>query len=255
MRLVCLHALTRDRHDFDAFLPRVDDLDPLALDALGHGDAPRAERYRLVDYADYAQSLLPEGPLVLYGHSLGGQTAVCLAGREPGRFAGLVLEDPPLLSPLRLDEPSQFRRGFEGLRRIMTKRGKRYQEADWIAAVRSWPSGHGEATIEEAMGEAAAERRGRQIARLDVGVLTATLDGTYFLGFDPLAALAAAGCPVTIIVGEEQWGGAIGPSDLRVLAGEPGVSIVRAPEQGHYVREADPSLCETAVRDLVRSAR
>lgn len=255
MRLVCLHALSRDRHDFDPFLGRVADLDPVALDALGHGDAPRGPDYRVVDYADHAERMLPDGPVLLYGHSLGGKVAVCLAGRHPGRFAGLVLEDPPLLSPLRPDEPSPFRRGFRGLWRLMTGRGKDYGEAEWIEATRSWPSGHGTASILDAMGEAAAVRRGRQIANLDPNVLRSPIEGTYFDGFDPMASIRAAECPVIIIAGEEGEGGALSEADVLVLAAEPNVSVVRAPGRGHYVREAEPALCEAAVRSLWAQCR
>lgn len=58
----------------------------------GHGSAPRAERYRLADYA----ADLPAGPWdLVIGHSLGGAVAVLLADRA----ARLVLLDPVLQVP------------------------------------------------------------------------------------------------------------------------------------------------------------
>ncbi|CAN5130724.1 alpha/beta hydrolase [soil metagenome] len=65
-----------------------------AVDLRGHGAAPRADSYRLEDYA----ADLPDGWDLVIGHSLGGAGAVLAAQRQG--FAGrLVLIDPVLHVP------------------------------------------------------------------------------------------------------------------------------------------------------------
>ncbi len=64
-----------------------------AVDLRGHGDAPRAERYSLVDYAS---DLPGEDWFAVVGHSLGGAAAV-LAAQRDGFTRHLALLDPVLL--------------------------------------------------------------------------------------------------------------------------------------------------------------
>ncbi|MCA0216218.1 MAG: alpha/beta hydrolase [Actinobacteria bacterium] len=64
-----------------------------AVDLRGHGEAPRAERYALVDYAG---DLPGDDWFAVIGHSLGGAAAV-LAAQRPGFTRALALLDPVLL--------------------------------------------------------------------------------------------------------------------------------------------------------------
>ena len=64
-----------------------------AVDLRGHGDAPRAERYSLVDYAS---DLPGDDWFAVVGHSLGGAAAV-LAAQRDGFTRHLALLDPVLL--------------------------------------------------------------------------------------------------------------------------------------------------------------
>ena len=67
-----------------------------ALDLPGHGDWPRSERPLDLDMLVDGVAGQLGGPVdLLVGHSLGGATAVALAGRRPGVARAVVLEDPP----------------------------------------------------------------------------------------------------------------------------------------------------------------
>jgi pimeloyl-ACP methyl ester carboxylesterase len=67
-----------------------------ALDLPGHGDWPRSGRPLDLDMLVEGVAGRLGGPVdLLVGHSLGGATAVALAGRRPGVARAVVLEDPP----------------------------------------------------------------------------------------------------------------------------------------------------------------
>jgi len=73
-----------------------DGWDVTAVDLRGHGTAPRADSYRLADYAGD----LPGGDWdLVIGHSLGGAASV-VAAQRPGFARMLVLLDPVLDVPV-----------------------------------------------------------------------------------------------------------------------------------------------------------
>lgn len=254
-RLVLLHAATRDRHDFAALLAALPELagGALPVDLLGHGEAPRAARYRLLDFADAAEAVLGEGPVVLYGHSLGGLVATALAARRPDRVAGLVLEDPPVFGSQmpRLAETS-FYRGFMALKALMEGPGADYSLADWERAVAGWPSGHGRTTVAEVLGPEGVAMRARQIARFDPAVIDAMVAGDLHEGFDIVAALAGLSCPAVLLAGEAGRGSALSAEDLACLAGMP-LRIEPVAGEGHFIHETLAGPCAAAVRSVLSS--
>ena len=72
-----------------------------AVDLRGHGSAPRAESYRLTDYAGD----LAGGWDLVVGHSLGGAASV-IAAQRPGFTRLLVLIDPVL--EVRAEEEAEI---------------------------------------------------------------------------------------------------------------------------------------------------
>lgn len=80
----------------------------VAPDLRGHGKSDRTPggRYRLEDFVDDVRGVLSattDGPVAVWGHSLGGWIGLWLAAREPQRVRGLVVGDaaiyPRDLSP------------------------------------------------------------------------------------------------------------------------------------------------------------
>ncbi|MEM8663317.1 MAG: alpha/beta hydrolase [Pseudomonadota bacterium] len=220
------------------------------LDHLGHGDARRAARYRITDFADGIA--VPDAPFALYGHSLGGLVSLCLAARHGEAVRAVVLEDPPLFDSKqpRLDT-THWADGFRKLKRLMVGRGAQWGAREWEAAAAAWPSGHGNASILEAGGREACARRGGQIAKLDAQLLDGMVAPALHDGFDVIEAIRASRCTITIIAGDREAGSAMTEDDLRLLAAEPNVVIVRAPGVGHYVREAEPALCAQSLLSAI----
>lgn len=248
MRLVLLHAVTRDRHDFGPLTEALPEFDAVPHDLLGHGDAPRVARYTILDFA---RAVSFEPPAILYGHSLGGVVALAIAAARPGAVRGLVLEDPPLFESRqpRLSE-SSFLRGFENLRTLLNGSAAGWSEDDWARAVADWPSGHGRRPMREVFGEAGVRRRARQLHRFDGRILDDLIDGTVSDGFEVIPAIRAAGCPLTVLAGERGRGSALSEEDLRVLAAEPAVTVVPVEGEGHFIHETLPQPCAAAVRRL-----
>lgn len=249
--VVMLHSVTRDRHDFAPFAPHLPGgVHAAPHDLLGHGDAPRASRYRVTDFAEAI--CLPETPSVLFGHSLGGLVSLELAQKRPDQVSAVVLEDPPLFDSKqpRLDT-TPWATGFRKMKALMTGRGAQWSQEDWAASAARWPSGHGRLSTEEAGGSEAVLRRAQQVMRLDPAVIDAMLAPELHDGFDVVDAIRAIRCPITLLAGERSAGSALSDEDLRILAAEPNVTIVRVLGAGHYLREAEPAVCANAVRDAV----
>lgn len=77
-----------------------------AVDLRGHGDAPRASRYRIDDIAADLLGTQPNGDGawgLVVGHSIGGAAAAQAAGTDASFTERLVLLDPALV----VDEPSR----------------------------------------------------------------------------------------------------------------------------------------------------
>ena len=70
----------------------------ITYDQRGHGRSSRSKSYLLNDFRDdlsFVLDGLGVGEVDVIGHSLGGQTAIRLAGLDPSRIGKLVLEEIP----------------------------------------------------------------------------------------------------------------------------------------------------------------
>ena len=99
--VVLMHGLSSAGYHYDNLAPTLvaDGWRVIAPDFRGHGDSPRAPgTYTITHYAADVEALLESlgEPAVLGGHSLGGATAVYLAGSRPDLVRGAFAEDPPL---------------------------------------------------------------------------------------------------------------------------------------------------------------
>jgi 2-succinyl-6-hydroxy-2,4-cyclohexadiene-1-carboxylate synthase len=79
---MALHGFAGSPRAFTRLLPGAQ-----APDLPGHGNAPDA-----VSWDDALTRLMPEGPVELFGYSMGARLALALALRDPGRITRLVLE-------------------------------------------------------------------------------------------------------------------------------------------------------------------
>ncbi|MEM8552440.1 MAG: alpha/beta fold hydrolase [Pseudomonadota bacterium] len=250
--LTFLHAVTRDRADFDPFIAVLPpELKASAVDLPGHGSAQRLHAYTLPSIASAVDPQKGERN-ILWGHSLGGLVALWVGAHRPQSIAALVLEDPPLFDAMqpRL-ETTHWARGFRALHAIMVGRAAAWTVSDWETAVADWPCGNGTATIAEAGGPEAVARRAKQIAALDPAVPIAMVAPEFSAGIDPLALIRRISIPIVILAGERSLGSALSADDLQVLGAEHNVAIVPAEGAGHQIREARAQLAVQTLLSVV----
>ncbi|HKG17965.1 MAG TPA: alpha/beta hydrolase, partial [Solirubrobacteraceae bacterium] len=96
--LVLLHGLAARWQVFGPLIPYLSlDWHLYALDLRGHGQSGRAPgHYRIRDFAGDVTSFVRrqlDRPAVLYGHSLGGWAALCVAAEQPQAVRAVVVGD------------------------------------------------------------------------------------------------------------------------------------------------------------------
>lgn len=128
--VVLLHGGGQTRHSWDRTAERLvaDGNTAITLDARGHGDSGWDQEgdYSLSAFVDDLIAVLETlpGPAILVGASLGGITALGVAGERPERVAGLVLVDVVVRV-----EPE----GVKRIRDFMTAKPEGYESLEEIA--------------------------------------------------------------------------------------------------------------------------
>ena len=98
------------------------------VDRPNHGRSPWTETFHYLDLADQvAETLRPEGPLALVGHSMGGKIAMCLALRHPELVERLAVVD---IAPVAYDSGREFVGYIETMRALDLTTIERRDEAE-----------------------------------------------------------------------------------------------------------------------------
>ena len=101
--VILIHGLAASLMDWEYLLPELAEsgFDACALDLLGHGESYKPQH--LADYNvhnvyahlhEWIDSLFPDEPAFLIGHSLGGYLSMVYALNNPHKVKGLVLVNP-----------------------------------------------------------------------------------------------------------------------------------------------------------------
>ncbi|MHB8722589.1 MAG: alpha/beta fold hydrolase [Steroidobacteraceae bacterium] len=114
--VLCLHGLTRNSRDFEDLAPHLErHYRVIVPDLRGRGLSARDPQHRNYQLAIYAQDVLAmlgtlAAPRVaVIGTSLGGMLAMSLSFSQPGRIAGMVLNDVgPEIDPVGLERIKQY---------------------------------------------------------------------------------------------------------------------------------------------------
>ena len=110
------------------------------VDLPNHGHSPWRDGQDYVEMAELVDEVLtgiPDGPVTLVGHSMGGKTAMTLALRHPGHLAGLVVVDiAPVEYPAARngDEFARFIAAMQALE-LTTLTDRRQADAELAGAV------------------------------------------------------------------------------------------------------------------------
>lgn len=184
----------------------------LNVDLRGHGESPRADRYRAVDYAADVAELIAAAdaaPAIVAGHSLGGLTASALASLAPDAVDALFMEDPPLYEG---DDAIRAASPAASFFPVLVEQAREWQAsgasvADVAEIVGQAPSPHGGTALER-LGPERIEARSRALLTFDPATMEAAISGDIWAGYDPSAPMP---CPVTVLQADPSVGGVFLP--------------------------------------------
>jgi pimeloyl-ACP methyl ester carboxylesterase len=214
-----------------------------APDFRGHGKSGHvAGHYLLEDYAADTASFLGKAvqdPAVLFGHSLGGEVAVMVAGLHPGLVRAVIVGDAPLSTDNHPTEVVAHRQ-MNLLWHSLSGR----PPAEVVAALKEMPVPSREGApgrADDVFGEDNPwfEFQAQNLNLLDPGVLAAVLEGPQFMlrGYKPEQLLPAISCPVLLLQADAAFGGMLRDEEvemgLRLL---PAASHVRLQGIGHELQ-------------------
>ncbi|MCD9198832.1 alpha/beta fold hydrolase [Aeromicrobium wangtongii] len=223
------------------------------LDSRSHGRSGRASvtRSTLADLADdvltVIDQLVPRGPIVLVGHSMGGMTIMQLARTHPELF-GRRIKGVVLLGT----SSGQLMRTSPALRYLVPMLRTGAPVLDWgrrfnsYSVIRRW-----------GLGPAAAERHADMANEMILQAPTHVLVDFYpnFVDLDLEAGLAALGRARTTVVG--------GTADLltpvrhsrRLADLIPDAKLVVLPDVGHMLMFEDHEAVTQAIEDVLADVR
>jgi len=240
--LVLLHGFTgRWQH----FLPVIPALYArwhfYAPDCRGHGKSGRVPgQYMPKDYmedaAAFVQHVVSE-PAVLFAHSLGGVSAVWVAGQMPDKVRAVIIGDTPLSNAgwAALPDTQQFHTALRGI----IASGRPVRElvpllADVTAPGEEPPTRFGD--LPDVDGVVLREWA-RTLEQLDPDVVQLLAEGRkqeFRANFDMDAMVSKVSCPVLLLQGNTSLGGIMTDEDVEhVLSTLPEAYCVKIDHAGH----------------------
>ncbi|RXW33315.1 alpha/beta fold hydrolase [Propioniciclava flava] len=136
-RVAYLHGLLGQGKNLATIAKAVSATDPgVLIDLPNHGRSPWTSTFGYADWADDVaaelRALLPPGvPITVFGHSMGGKTAMALALRHPTLVRALVVAD---IAPDDSSHGYGFARLVNGLRTLPLDQVSTREDADALLA-------------------------------------------------------------------------------------------------------------------------
>ncbi|MGI8611454.1 MAG: alpha/beta fold hydrolase [Sphingomicrobium sp.] len=241
--LLCLHGLTRNSRDFEAFADRhAGRFRVIAVDFRGRGMSqrdPQPGRYLPVTYAADILQLLDELAIdraLFVGTSLGGLVTMLVAGIQPQRIAGAILND---VGP-ELDD--------RGLDRIRSYVGKpiRFsnwdQAADYIAAInRNLPASYEPDDWRRAAGRLCREDGDAIVFDYDMAIAEPFNQPNEAAAFDMWPLYRRLGQGPLLIVRAENSDLLSRVTAKAMLDAAPGAQLATVPGVGHAPELTEPA--------------
>lgn len=243
--LLLLHGITQRWQAFVQVIPALTESYHLfALDFRGHGRSGRVKNsYRGEDFASDALALIDQvigKPPIIFGHSLGGMVSLYLSAKHPGRvraqalgdsiifgtdFAGTVLVS--MFTQVRDIVAANL--GFEGLQRAIPEMCLESPIFGRVA-FKNFPG----------CDDAYLSAWAKSLSLLDPDVLTMTLSGESFRGWDAADFIKRIQCPTLLIQADPKMAGLTTDNDVaQIKAACPGVQHARIAGIGHALHMLD----------------
>jgi pimeloyl-ACP methyl ester carboxylesterase len=259
--LLLLHGVTRAGGDWSPVVPRLaGDWRVIAVDQRGHGLAPRAHRYLVVDYVADAAQLLRERvrqPAVILGHSLGAMVAAGVAAAVPELVRGVVLADPPFHTMGERIVGTAWEAQFAGIRAAAARGGSVEELAAALAAIRLPRPDGSTMRLGDLRSPQALQWHAACVANLDPLVLDPVIAGRWLEGYDRVSVAAAIQCPATLLQADTGAGGCLSDADRdSFVAGCRECVVERVVGAGHLLHWERPGrVCDAVARLAARAGR
>lgn len=239
--LVLLHGLSASSAHYTPLAPGLAAAgwQVISLDFRGHGLSDRVPGTYVIEHyaADVEAFLVALGaPAVLAGHSLGGATAVYLAGARPDLVRAAFAEDPPLYhgqpgviaaSPY----PSVFRAARDSMRRLQDAGA---DEAEVVAMLARMPGPGGKPWV-DTVAPATVDAKVESFLQCDPSVWDPAIEGVALAGWDPERPVGVA---LTILRADPAMGPALTAEEAgRFRRANPDCRIVEVVGAPHGIRE------------------
>ncbi len=250
-RLVLLHGLSHDWKSFSVLLPELSSRYHLfAVDLRGHGGSSRVSRgYRIAEYAQDVSAFLKQVVPGRLGQFLGIRWAgkwQCVLPRMKIAVSALIVGDS-VISPENFAR-SMYDPLFLQLHQLILRGGSQEDLARGVGKIEIRVPGLEETLrIEELPGntEAVFLEWARSAMQTDPDALAMTLDGSAFLGWDPVQVLPRITCPVLLLQGNPELDALLTDDDVKLaLRLLPRGEHVKFPLLGHalFMQQAKPVL-------------
>jgi pimeloyl-ACP methyl ester carboxylesterase len=232
-----------------------------SLDLRGHGDSSAATN-EAFDWGGFgrdasaALSFLGPGPVVGFGHSLGGAALVMAESKSPGALSRLVLYEPALLPPLRstssvfLDELAMMtemagrrRRTFDSYAEAIKNYAHKPPMASWSAAALHAYVVHGFAEMDDGSVHI------KCLPEVEAAMYANTPTQEAHHAWEGLGALD---CPVVSIVGN--MSGSQHLATAAAASDQFGVPVERVDGLEHFGPLQLPVIVAALVREWTRAA-
>lgn len=219
--LVLLHGVTRRWQSFLPILPTLQQRHRLLLvDLRGHGRSDRpADGYFVCDYiTDIVQFLRQhaDGPVHLYGHSLGAMTAAGVAAELPQQVESAVLEDPPFHTMGDRISQTSLHSYFANLA-TFAGHGKSVEQAALSLGESTFndPVSGQDFRLKDHRSEDQLRFAAESLAQLDPSVFDSILSGQWLQGYDIDRIFAAIRCPTLLLQADPDAGGMLIDDDAK----------------------------------------
>jgi len=258
--LVFFHGVTRRWQSFVPLIPTLSSRWHVhALDHRGHGLSSRVPAgYLVKDYVRDAVAFVKEqvqGPVVVYGHSLGAMVAASVAAELPQQVRGAVLEDPPFGTMGTKIGQSALLSYFAGVQPFAGSTLPVGTLARQLAEIPlTTPGKAGSVRLGGTRDMASLRFTARCLKQLDRDVLSPIVAGRWLDGFDWVNVLSDITCPALLLQADITMGGMLTDDDAaeaeRLM---PDCARVRLPKVGHLIHWLQTDACLRLVNSFLES--
>lgn len=278
-QVVLLHGVTRQSDDMAPLFERLpESYGWVAIDFRGHGRSDRVPPatdpglratgstlsqtgsdggYWVVDYVDDIETLFHQfsnqwggrEDIVLIGHSLGAMVAAAAAARWPGRFAGIILEDPPLDTMGSRIKGSTFYRQFQGVADLLDRRLDPETLFERLRDLSVCRPDTGEVVrMGDVRDEASIRTHAGYLANTDPRVLDPIVAGRWMEGYDLPTIADAIRCPLLLFQANPLLGGMMVDDDAKRLCDSASdCTHIKVDAAGHLIHASQADLMASEI--------